>query len=115
MILGSTKVESIRVNAVLKHSIVREADLIVNATSLGLHAKDHVPITPKMFGGRKRLFMDLIYNPRRTKLISEAKRLGHKVSNGESMLLYQGARAFQLWTGRRAPLSTMKKALKNAL
>jgi shikimate dehydrogenase len=58
---------------------------------------------------------DLIYRPRETALLREAKRLGCQVLGGLGMLLYQGALAFELWTGRKPPEQAMRTALLQAL
>jgi shikimate dehydrogenase len=55
--------------------------------------------------------MDIVYAPLETRLLSEAKEAGCTVINGLSMLLYQGAAQFELWTGRDAPVEVMRKIL----
>ncbi len=90
------------------------ADIIINATGLGMHAKDALPIE-KEFISRKHLICDLTYNPPRTKLLKAARKKGARVLNGEGLLLYQGMRAFKIWTGLKAPEATMKKALRDFL
>ncbi len=92
-----------------------EADLLVNTTKAGLKAQDPLLIPKSFFPKRKILVYDLIYKPSETKLMKTAKRLGHRIINGETMLLYQGAKAFEIWTGRRAPINPMRKALHDAL
>ena len=52
---------------------------------------------------------DVIYNPRETKLLYEAKQAGSPVFNGMYMLLYQGAEAFKLWTGHDMPVDIIKE------
>ena len=54
---------------------------------------------------------DLVYKPVNTQLLQDAKKLGHKASGGLTMLLYQGAESFEIWTGETAPVDVMKKAL----
>jgi shikimate dehydrogenase len=58
---------------------------------------------------------DVVYNPVITKLLSDAKRAGANTLNGLAMLVYQGAIAFELWTGREAPVKIMFKAAEKAL
>ncbi len=94
---------------------LHQADLLINATPIGLHEKDPLLVEPKWFPARKIVVYDLIYKPRLTKLLKIARRLGHRTVNGETMLLMQGARAFEIWTGRRAPVREMRKALCDAL
>ena len=51
---------------------------------------------------------DIIYNPRETKLLQDAKNIGCPVMNGLYMLLYQGAASFECWTGQQMPISDIK-------
>ena len=97
------------------HESIIEAELakskvLVNATSIGL-TSDVSPIPgdilpPELF------VLDLIYT--RTRLLREAEAAGCVVSDGELMLLHQGAAAFTLWTGRPAPVEVMGRALAAA-
>ncbi len=91
-----------------------DIDLVVNATSVGLGRGEAPLIRPKNFP-RRTLFYDLIYNPGETRLIREARRSGRRALNGLGMLLYQGAEAFRLWTGRKAPVSVMRQELQRSL
>jgi len=95
--------------------VLSQTDLIVNATGVGLKKTDPPLIPKKSFPKRRILVYDLIYRPRRTALLNLADRLGHRILNGETMLLHQGAKAFEIWTGKPAPIRAMKKALQDAL
>jgi len=88
--------------------------LLVNATPVGLHPSDPPPIDPALLRPQLLVY-DLIYRPRETALLREAKRLGCQVLGGLGMLLYQGALAFELWTGRTPPEQAMRTALLQAL
>lgn len=94
---------------------VSEANILVQSTQVGLKASDRSLVRKDFFPKKRILVYDLIYRPRRTKLLELAKRCGHKIQNGETMLLHQGAKAFEIWTGKRAPLREMKEALHVAL
>jgi shikimate dehydrogenase len=59
--------------------------------------------------------MDIIYNPRRTKLLNIASEKGCKVIDGLGMFIYQGAEQFRLWTGEEAPVELMKKVVEEEL
>jgi len=88
-------------------------DLVVNATSLGLKDTDPLPIDEKRFAlGRARKVYDMIYRPAETKLLSAAKAASCCTANGLGMLLYQGIRALEIWTGQPAPEEIMRKALE---
>lgn len=85
-------------------------DLVVNATSVGLKKGDPLPIEGLRF--RKEQFVyDVVYH-RETELLGAARKAQAKTAGGLSMLLYQGALAFEIWTGAAAPLELMRKGLK---
>lgn len=92
---------------------IASADLVVNATTLGLKPEDPSPIDWGPLNSRA-LAVDLIYNPPETAFLKEARRRGLRVQNGLGMLLYQGAAAFELWTKEAAPLEAMRAALEAA-
>lgn len=93
---------------------IKERDLLINATPVGMKETDPCLIKEEML--HKNLFVyDLIYNPPETKLLSLAKKVGAKTSNGLGMLLYQGALSFRHFTGKAEPLEVMRQALKEEL
>lgn len=88
-------------------------DLIINATSLGLKPEDPSPLDESKFSLKQtRTVYDMIYRPAETKLLNAAKKAKCKTANGLGMLLHQGAKAFEIWTGKTAPLKEMRAALK---
>jgi shikimate dehydrogenase len=88
-----------------------EVDLLLNATSLGLRPEDPSPLDEKQFSPRQaQAVYDMIYKPAETRLLAAAKAAGCKTANGIGMLVGQGARAFNLWTGQTAPVETMRRA-----
>jgi shikimate dehydrogenase len=90
-----------------------EMDLVLNATSLGLKAEDVSPLDEKEFSLKQTSAVyDMIYRPAETKLLAAAKAAGCKTANGLGMLLHQGAKAFEIWTGEPAPLDVMRRALE---
>jgi len=89
---------------------VQEADILVNATPLGMKESDPLVI-PAEFIHPNLLVYDLVYNPAETKLLAIAKQKRCQAINGLGMLLFQGTKAFEIWTGEKAPLEKMKKAL----
>jgi shikimate dehydrogenase len=89
-----------------------ELDLVLNATSLGLKPDDPAPLDEQRFGLRQaRAVYDMIYRPAETPLLRAARAAGCRTANGLGMLLYQGAKAFEIWTGCAAPLEVMRAAL----
>ena len=87
-------------------------DLLLNATPLGLKPGDPLPLDEKQFSLRQaRAVYDMIYNPAETPLLKAAKAAGCRTANGLGMLLHQGAKAFEIWTGQSAPRDVMRRAL----
>jgi shikimate dehydrogenase len=88
-------------------------DLILNATSLGLKPDDTLPLDEKQFSLKQtRAVYDMIYRPAETKLLAAARAVGCRTANGLGMLLHQGAKAFEIWTDKAAPLDVMRRALE---
>jgi shikimate dehydrogenase len=92
------------------------ADLIVQATSVGMHPKveECVFLPPGIFHSNQ-VVCDLIYNPVETVFLKQAASSGAKVLNGLGMLLYQGVLALEAWTGKPAPVTVMREVLLNKL
>ncbi len=92
----------------------RQADLVVNATSVGLDDPAATPLPAALFPPRG-FAVDLVYRPLLTRFLAEAAAAGLGTVDGLGMLLWQGALAFELWTGERAPVGAMRAALRRAL
>jgi shikimate dehydrogenase len=91
-------------------------DLVIHATSLGLKAEDPLPIDlPWLQTRRPRFVYDMIYRPMETGLLRAARSAGCRAANGAGMLLHQGTRALEVWTGRPAPVRVMRAALEKNL
>ena len=87
-------------------------DLAINATSLGLKETDALPIEGSDFALQQaKAVYDMIYRPAETAFLREAKRAGCRTANGLGMLLYQGAKALEIWSGKPAPIEEMRQAL----
>jgi len=91
-----------------------EIDLLVNATSVGLTEGDSLNLPANAFTPALAVY-DTIYRPAETLLLRQAANAGAKTSNGLSMLLHQGAKAFEIWAGRKPPLAVMRRALRAAV
>jgi len=89
---------------------IGNVDLLVNATPLGLNRSDPSPIPARLLAPHLMVY-DTIYSERRTPFVSAAVEAGARGTNGLSMLLHQGALAFEIWFGREAPLDVMRNAL----
>ena len=93
------------------------ADLVVNSTSVGMaHTpqQDESPLPDGVLRAGAVVY-DMVYNPARTPLLAQAEREGARPVGGLSMLIHQGAAAFQLWTGKPAPLDVMTDAAERAM
>jgi shikimate dehydrogenase len=91
---------------------IREAALIVNATPVGMHPSIDASPWPDADDFRAgQLVYDLVYNPRRTRLLMDAASRGARTLDGLEMLIGQAARAFLLWTGRVMPEDAVRAAL----
>lgn len=102
-------------DAVMQQQIA-ESCLLINATNVGMAPNTDACIIPDASWLTKRadgisaplIVSDVIYNPRKTKLLAMAEACGLKSFNGINMLLYQGAAAFELWTGEKMPTEKIK-------
>ena len=93
---------------------ISESDLLINATPVGMKESDPLPVDAAALHPGLYVY-DIIYNLPATNLVREAtKRRLHAVT-GLGMLLYQGVIAFEIWTGRKAPVGVMRKALREAI
>jgi len=89
-----------------------KVDLLLNATSLGLKPDDEMPVDKGQFSlSQAGAVYDMIYRPAETGLLKAAKAAGCRTANGLGMLLYQGAKALEIWTGKSAPVGVMRRAL----
>lgn len=95
---------------------IERADLLVNATSLGMVPKtSQSPLAGFGLLPKNLVVYDLVYNPVDTKLIRLARKSKGKTIGGLEMLIQQGAKSFEIFTGLRAPQEVMRKAVEKAL
>ena len=87
------KLESIEI---IDWGDIRDFDMIINATSLGLNKEDDLGLNFESIK-KKILFYDLIYNPEETKFLKSARQMMHIVENGKMMFIYQAHQSFTLW------------------
>lgn len=87
---------------------IENVDILVNATSVGMSpAAEESPVPAHLLNKIPAVF-DIVYNPMETRLLREAKAAGARVIGGVDMLAWQGALAFEKWTGQKAPLDLMR-------
>ena len=75
---------------------IKNCELFINSTSVGLKTSDHLGLNFNDLKGSK-IFYDVIYNPVKTNFLLEAEKNGHTIINGRDMFLYQAQKAFNLW------------------
>jgi shikimate dehydrogenase len=92
-----------------------EADVIINATSLGMYPRDGKTPFPKELLKKGMIVMDIVYEPLQTRLLREAKEKGCATVDGLEMLIRQGMAQFEIWTGGRPDIGQIKKDLHRAL
>lgn len=91
---------------------ISESALLLNATSVGMAPNTEGTIIEDTSLYHPDLIVsDVIYNPRETRFLKEAREAGCRTFNGMYMLLYQGAEAFRLWTGKEMPVKEIKANL----
>ena len=90
---------------------ITDSDLLVNATSVGMDGVS-LPIPASVLLPEKLLVADVIYQPFETPFLKWARNQGNHAVNGLGMLLYQAAKAFQLWTGKEMPTDQIWELLK---
>ena len=91
------------------------ADVLVNTTSVGMVPDVNQTPVPASLLNHNLVVCDIVYNPLETKLLREAKVAGARTIDGLDMLVWQGALAFEKWTGQKAPFEVMKQAAIKAL
>jgi shikimate dehydrogenase len=85
-------------------------DIVVNATSIGMHPSDPM-VLPLTELGPRHLVCDIVYRPLHTPLLRAAQRQGARTVDGLGMLLHQGARAFEIWTEHTFPIPLIRAQL----
>jgi shikimate dehydrogenase len=94
---------------------VEGADVMINATPVGMRPfANELPLPESAIDSGMTVF-DLVYNPLETRLLQISSERGCKTINGLEMLLYQGALAFEIWTGLKPPLKEMRRAAMEGL
>ena len=109
------KVEALELTEANLEAALRPADILVNATSVGMSPHtNEMPVPRRLLKAELAVF-DVVYNPRQTRLLAEAAAVGAVTISGLEMLVWQGALAFEMWTGRKAPVALMREEALKAL
>ncbi len=105
----SKKVEALELNRENLIKALEKADILVNATSVGMSPRSNETPVPFDLLRNQLIVYDIVYNPVKTKLLREAEAAGAETISGVDMLVWQGALAFEKWTGLKAPVELMKE------
>lgn len=89
--------------------VLKKSDILVNTTSVGMSPDNEKSLVPAELLKPKLTVFDIVYNPVNTRLLRDAAAAGAETINGVDMLVWQGARAFEIWTGKKPPVELMKK------
>jgi len=96
-------------------NLVQHSDILINSTSAGMFPRiTETLVTGDMMHGNLVVF-DIVYNPVNTLLLQEARKAGAMAIDGVKMLVFQGAEAFKIWTGKAPPIDVMEKAVRERL
>ncbi len=102
-------VEALEMNRGNLAGALGKADIMVNATSAGMTPNiNQTPIDADLLKPCLLVF-DIVYNPVKTRLLREAEAAGARTIGGVDMLVWQGALAFEKWTGQKAPVELMRQ------
>jgi shikimate dehydrogenase len=109
------KVKALELNGKNLTKTIGKADILVNATSVGMSPKaDKTPV-PADYLRPDLIVYDIVYNPMKTRLLREAEAAGASTISGVDMLVWQGVLAFEKWTGQKAPVELMKREVVKLL
>ncbi len=90
-------------------------DLVVNTTQVGMHPNEaELPLDAGLLRAGMTV-SDIVYNPLKTRLLTEAERRGCRIHSGLGMFIYQGVYAFEYWTGKQAPVQAMREVVERSL
>lgn len=112
---AQTLAKQARAKAINKMQLKKMAfDVIINATPVGMEGnKDPLPISEQEL--KAKFFFEMVYSPAETKLVKMARALNIHVILGAEMFVQQGARQFEIWTGKPAPVQEMQRVVEYAL
>lgn len=112
---GHSSVEGVELTVVSLRNELADANVLINATSVGMYPKSNESPVEQSFLHAGLTVFDIVYNPFTTRLLKDSKAVGAHTISGVKMLVYQGALAFELWTGKKPPISEMCEAVEKVL
>lgn len=96
--------------------IIPSSGMVVNTTSIGMWPSiDESPVKDNELFRKGQIVCDIVYNPVITRFLNDARKAGALTIDGTGMLLHQGAKAFEIWTGKKAPVDIMRNAVIEGL
>ncbi|GFN30288.1 shikimate dehydrogenase [Paenibacillus xylaniclasticus] len=95
--------------------VCEDADIVINTTSTGMYPNVNESPVNAAWLQPGAVASDIIYNPMKTKFLIEAEQAGCRIHGGLGMFIYQGAYAFEYWTGKPAPAAAMREVVLEAL
>ena len=90
-------------------------EILINTTPVGMHPETDATPIPKEDVSKEMVVMDIVYNPLDTRLLKAAAAKKCRTINGVAMFVFQGVHQFELWTGQKAPVKVMRRAVLEAL
>ena len=93
--------------------VLPDAHVLIHCTPMGMSPKTHETSVPSALLHAGLTVMDIVYNPRDTRLLKDAKAAGCRTISGIEMFLHQAAAQFELWTNQAAPTEVMRKVLES--
>ena len=94
---------------------VEAADIIIHCTPVGMHPKTEDTLVPKAMLRSGHVVFDIVYTPRKTRLLEDAESVGCATIPGLEMFVNQAVVQFELWTGQRAPVNVMREVVEKSL
>ncbi len=94
---------------------LKDVDVIINATPVGMFPKVDESVIPAGIIPKNVMVMDVVYNPKETKLLRECRKKGIKTVDGVGMFVHQGAEALKIWLGIKAPVGLMRRVVEKEL
>jgi shikimate dehydrogenase len=108
--IPTCKANALELNEENLKDVLKDADILINATSLGMTPhEDKSIITDPSVLRRELIVSDVVYKPAKTKLLKMAEAAGCRTINGFGMMIWQGAMAFKIWTGEDMPVDLVKQ------
>jgi shikimate dehydrogenase len=107
------KVQGGQLNEQHLHDVLPDTQVMIHCTPVGMSPKVEHTCVPAALMHPALTVMDIVYNPRETRLLREARAASCRVIPGLDMFLNQAVEQFELWTGRKAPSAVMRRVLES--